>query len=111
MLRQTALATGATAGGAAETVIGDANRAADEIFIAYLRQVTWPSGDLHFEHLIEIAVVQIAVPIDRHHGATHQAVDRLRVETCSEFLHILQVLAAAQQIVQVTTDRHVGNRK
>lgn len=63
-----------------------------------------------FQHLIEIAVVQIPLPVDRQRGPAHQRVERRRVERLHQRLHVVLVLLGLKQIVQKAADGHVGDR-
>lgn len=42
----------------------------------------------HSEHLVKVAVEETAIPADREGGATHQAIDRRRVEGVNQLLHV-----------------------
>ena len=66
-------------------------------------------GRLHrqLEHLVEVAVVERPVPGNRDRVAAHQASDRGRIEGAHEPLHVCLQIAALDEPVQETADRHV----
>ena len=62
------------------------------------------------QHLVEVAVEESSLPIDRKCRPAHQLVHCGRIESLDEFLHVGFVLAGFQQVVQKTADRHVRDR-
>ena len=112
MSGERARATGAGAGGAAETVAGGRDAAAR------------PSGEgfnvpdcsratrlfqLHVQHLVEIAIVELAVVTDTDQRAAHQAVHRCRIEILLQQIHIGIMLALALQVFLEAVNRHIGD--
>ena len=63
------------------------------------------------QHLIEIAVRKIPLPVHGQRRAAHQPLDVRRVERLDEQPEIRLELARLQQVVQEPVDRHVGDRK
>jgi hypothetical protein len=61
------------------------------------------------EHLVEVAVVQRAVPSHRQRGAAHDGVRRGRVEGTGEPVHVARIVAAVEQELEKTADGHVGD--
>ena len=81
----------------------------EEVRILQLRdvQVSILPIDGQVEHLIEVAVVEIAFPIDRDERAAHQIVDGSRIEAVDQFLHVQLVLLLTQQIIEKAADGHI----
>ena len=76
---------------------------------------TWvrrPSAahDRQLEHLVEVAVVERAVPADRQRVPAHEAGDGRRVEALRQELHVAGQVAALDQPLEEPVDRHVGER-
>src|SRR5512147_1378385 len=66
--------------------------------------------DRELEHLVEIAVVEPAVPSDREYGATHDTGGSRRIECIGEAVHIAGIVAALDKKLQKPADRHIGDR-
>ncbi len=62
------------------------------------------------EHLVEVAVVEGAVPAHRDRVAAHDAGRGSGIEGVGQSLHILLVVAALQEKLKKPADRHVGDR-
>ena len=62
------------------------------------------------EHLVEVTVVERAVPTHGDRVATHDAGRGNGVEGVGQSLHILLVVAALQEKLEKSADRHVGDR-
>src|SRR5260221_4863092 len=67
-------------------------------------------GEGQVEHLVEVAVVEGAVPSDREERAAHDAARGPRVERAHEQVHVPTGVAAALEELEETADRHVGDR-
>ena len=66
--------------------------------------------DRQIEHLVEVAVVEGAIPAHGDRVAAHDAVRGSGVEGVSQSFHILLVVAALQEKLKKSADRHVGDR-
>ncbi len=64
-----------------------------------------------FEHLIEVAVVEPPLPIDADERAAHQSLNRAGVEGRNELSHVALFVAAAPQVVEKASNRHVRDRE
>ena len=62
------------------------------------------------EHLVEVAVVERAVPTYRDCISAHDAGRGSGIEGVGQSLHILLIVAALQEKLKKPTDRHVGDR-
>ena len=61
------------------------------------------------EHLVEIAVVEIAVPTYRQGVAAHDMGSGYRIISIDQRLHIALVVAAADEVFQKAADGQVDN--
>ena len=61
------------------------------------------------EHLVEVAVVEEAVPADGDGVAAHDAADGAGIEGVEQALHVVFVLAVVEQKIEKPADRHVGD--
>src|SRR6185436_18507334 len=64
-------------------------------------------GEGNLEHLVEIAVVERAVPPDAHEVPTHEAFDGAGIEVVHQETHVPAVLAIAPELIGEAGDRHV----
>src|SRR6185503_14921198 len=64
-------------------------------------------GQGNFEHLIEIAVIERAVPPDAHEVSTHEAFDGAGIEVVHQEAHVPAVLACTPELIGEAGDRHV----
>jgi hypothetical protein len=80
-----------------------------EIKFPYLDRFVASYGifEREFAHLVEVAVVDFAIPTDVDRVAAHQAVDRAGIEMCPQQLEILPEFAVALQVGSKARDRHV----
>ena len=70
----------------------------------------FPGGfDFEVEHLVEIAVVEVAVPAYRQRIAAHESLYGSGIKSINERLHVIVVVVAFQKIIEETTDGHVGD--
>ena len=67
-------------------------------------------GDRQFEHLVEVAIVQVAKPVDRQRRTAHDMRHGLRIEAVDQLPHVGLVLLGLQQVVEKAADRQVGDR-
>jgi len=67
-------------------------------------------GQAQVEHLIEVAVVQPAVPADREGRQAHQPRDGHWVERVDEDLEIAIQFTRSQKVLEEPVDRHVSDR-
>lgn len=73
--------------------------------------VNWRAiADFQVEHLVEVAIIQVAVPTDGERISAHHAFGGGRIEQRDEFRHIRFIISRHQQIIQEATNWHVGNR-
>lgn len=63
------------------------------------------------EHLVEIAVVEVALRVNGQGGTAHQAIHGLRVERLDQCLHVLLDLVRFQWIGEKPVDWHVRDRE
>src|SRR5256885_445336 len=61
------------------------------------------------EHLVEVAVVEGAIPTHRDRIAAHDASRGSGVKGVGQPLHVLLVVAALQKKLEKSADRHVGD--
>ena len=66
--------------------------------------------DRQVQHLIEVAIVEHAVPTDRQRIAAHHAGGGGRVVGLDELLHVAIVVVGSEQELEETADRHVRDR-
>jgi hypothetical protein len=102
-------ATRAAASGAAEAMIGSHDLAAFEragMDIPQEEAVT-PS---HSELLVEIAIIDFAVPADAEGVATHEAVNRLGIKCLEQQLPVSVQFSAVPEPGGEPADGHVGDR-
>ena len=84
-----AAAGGPRARGAAETMAAHGDRGAFELFSIEIPKEEWHSiFPLHAELLVEIAVINFALPTDAQGSLAHQAGDRGGVERFDQQLHV-----------------------
>jgi len=69
-----------------------------------------PAHPLHPELLIEIAIVNFAMPADTNRVATHQSANRYRIEGMNEQLHVFLEFPAMPQITGKPPDWEVRER-
>src|SRR5438034_10858033 len=77
-LRQRAAATRSLAGGAAITVARDPDRPTFDINVEQIGQVhafVRAVLERQIEHLVEVAIVDVAAPVDRNPMSGHEAVE------------------------------------
>ncbi len=63
-----------------------------------------------FEHLVEVTVVESAVPSDGQRVPAHDAGGCSRGERIGQARHVLIIVAAFEEELQEPADRHVGDR-
>ncbi len=80
-----------------------------EVSDVWLPQTTYPGT--HAQHLIEIAVVQIALPIHADEAATHHGIQVLGVVRAPKQLHVLGKAAFAHQGAAKALNWHIGQCK
>ena len=66
--------------------------------------------DRKLQHLVEIAVVQPAIPPNRQGIPTHDAGGGGGIERVGQARHVLVIVTAFNKELQEPADRHVGNR-
>ena len=66
--------------------------------------------DREFQHLVEVAVVEPAVPPDRQGIPAHDAGGCGGIERIGQARHVLIIVAAFDEELQEPADRHVGDR-
>ncbi len=69
------------------------------------------TSHLPLQHLVEITIVNLAVPTDRDHRTAHQACHRRRVKGLNDPLHVSFVLALIDQVLKEAADGHVRDRE
>jgi hypothetical protein len=70
--------------------------------------VSWRAAvNLQTEHLIEVAIVQSAVPADGKSVPAHNAGDSGGVERRSKDRHVVVKIVAADKIIKIAADRTV----
>ena len=62
------------------------------------------------EHLVEVAVVDVAAPVDRHEAAAHHRLEVLVAMRGAQELHVAVELALRDQHGAEALNRHVGER-
>jgi len=62
------------------------------------------------EHLVEVAIVQSAIPANREGRAAHHTGGSSGVERIDQPRHVLVVVPTLDEKLQEPADRHVGNR-
>jgi hypothetical protein len=67
-------------------------------------------GHRQIEHLIEVAIVDAAVPADRERVPAHDAGRRGRIKRVGQALHIALIIPTLEQEFQEAADWHIGNR-
>src|SRR5215210_5538029 len=66
-------------------------------------------GDRHVEHLIEVAIIQSAVPAHRQRVPAHDAGRSRGIERVRQPLHVPFIVAALDKKFEKAAYRHVGN--
>ena len=61
------------------------------------------------QHLVEVAIVQVAIPAYGNGIAAHEPFDGGRVEGLHQALHVGLVIAGVQQVFQKAADGEVGD--
>ena len=61
------------------------------------------------EHLIEIAVIEIPLPVHRYRVTAHESGQRRRIECGDQFLHVGFKISRVDQEFQKTADRNIGD--
>src|SRR5437867_11223331 len=110
--RQRATATGARARRAPKAVNAGSNPPAGKqigVEFPYMARQAAIHGQV--EHLVEVTIVERAVPPDAHQPPAHPALDRPGIEFLYEQLHVALVRALLQQVLEEPADRHVGERQ
>src|SRR5712692_5114422 len=98
-------------GGAAVAMVAHGDRIAREIAPDELREVhaLAPIDDeRQAEHLVEVAVVDVALPVDRQQRAAHHRFEILRSMRAMQQIHVLAELPLGDQHRAEALDRHVG---
>ena len=67
--------------------------------------------DHKIEHLVEVAIVERAVPSDGKGCPAHDIGKRGRVERMAKQVEIILEIIRLNQLLEVTPDREVGNAK
>src|SRR5678815_3945312 len=102
---------GARAGGAAVTMIAGDDGPPLQVGQIEIADVTWRArANGKIEHLIEIAVIERAVPANRQRVAAHHAGGGGRIERLSQPLHVPLIVSALDEELQKAADRHVRDR-
>src|SRR6266566_1083477 len=112
-LRQRAAATRSLAGGAAITVARDPDRPTFDIDVEQIGQVhafVRAVLERQIEHLVEIAIVDVAAPVDRNQISAHDAVEVGVEVRAAEQIQVAIELAVGQEGCAEALDRHVGER-
>ena len=108
-----AAAARALSGGAPVAVVAHGDRASVEVLAEGIAQVGTRSprdAQRQAEHLVEVAIVEVALPIDRDHRAAHHRIEvRLAVRPAQE-PHVIAELPLRHQRGAEPLDRHVGDR-
>ena len=63
------------------------------------------------EHLVEVAVIEVAAPVDRDEAAAHHAVEVVVAMGLAQQAHVAVELALRDQGRAEPLDRHVGKRE
>src|ERR1043166_10328151 len=88
------------------------NGPALQVFRRYIPEKKWLAVlDLHPEHLVEIAIVDLPLPSDADGAAAHQALDRYGVETVGQQFQVSVPLALLAEVLGKPGDGLVGDRK
>src|SRR5713101_896138 len=110
-LGQGATATRSLAGGAAVAVARDSNCLAFDLRFKQVREVHALAPLMlqrEIEHLVEIAVIDIAAPIYRDQATTHDMLQIAIEMSVSQQIEVALELAFRDQDRAETLDRHVG---
>src|SRR5947208_2699692 len=105
-----AAAAAALSGGATVAVIRDSDRQTFQCVDIELRQVgarTKSLAERQTEHLVEIAVVDEALPIDAQQGAAHYAVEVRLLIRIAQQRHVFVEPALGDEHAAEALDRHV----
>ena len=70
----------------------------------------YPMTHRQIEHLVEVAVVEGAIPAHGDRVAAHDTGRGSGIESAGQSFHILFVVAALQEKFEIPADRHVGDR-
>jgi len=63
--------------------------------------------DRHPQHLIEVAVVEMACPIDRQRCAAHDSLGCRRMVSLNQLIHVGLILSRLQKMVQESANGHI----
>ena len=106
-------ATAALASSAAVTMIGNADRNVLQPCLQYFTDVQFLKiigiTNVHFEHLVEIAIVDITLPVDAELVNAHQALHVSYAESILEQVHVIFEFTLGKQGAAKASNWHVGN--
>ena len=110
---QSAAAAATVPGGAAVTMVHHGDCLRVEIRIHQFTQVLSPVADtgIETEHLVEIAIVDITLPVDADKAAAHDGIQIVILVRLFQCLHVALELPSGQQATAETLDRHIRQRE
>ena len=107
---QSPAATAASAGSAAEAVIGSEDVAfADGLRRDIPKEQLLAAAELHPEHLVEVAVKDFARHADVDGAAAHQAIDRGGIEAVRQQIHVTIPLSLFAQVSGKAGNGQIGD--
>src|SRR5262249_34674447 len=112
-LRERAAAARSLSCGAPVAVIGDGDRRACQLFREKVGQGASRLArrdQRNAEHLVEIAIVEVAAVVDRYERPAHDVVEVRGIVRRMEQRHVGCELALAHERRAEAVDRHVGER-
>ena len=96
------------AGGAAVAVLVQDDRAAFERRLIEIAEVA-DAGYFQIEHLVKVAVVQVAFIAHRNGVAAHHPGHGAGIESVEQALHITLIMPGFQQVIEEAADGHIGD--
>ena len=82
----------------------------EPVFVEFADVLRDRRGRRQVEHLVEVAVKQVAAPIDREGRPAHEAGTGTGIECRYQPGHVLIETAGPQDVVEEATDGHVRDR-
>ena len=70
----------------------------------------WIMVQSHAQHLVEVTVVEFALPIDTQSGSAHEPFDCGRIKMVSQQLEVSFPLPLLPQVLGKATNRLIGER-
>src|SRR5436305_15124151 len=107
---QGAAAGRALSRGAAVAMVAHSDRAIRELPGEEIAKPPALAAERQAQHLVEVAVVDVALPVNRDQAAAHHRLEVLLAVRAMQQVHVAVELPLRDQHRAETLDRHVGER-